>query len=429
MFKSLTGFKDILPPDSSLLRLIEGKAKSVFEKYGFDEIHLPLLEKTELFLRSIGETTEIVEKQMYTFEDSDGEHLTLRPEGTASVVRAYIEHSLFQKEPYTKLWYSGPMFRHERPQKGRFRQFYQIGAEVFGLEGPLIDAELLDMFMQFFEELGVKDLEVQVNSLGCKKCRPDYTKKLASFFKKNVKGLCEDHQKKVTQNPLRIMDCKKDPCRESSSRAPSIPESLCQDCHRHFEDFKNNLKALGIPFVVNARIVRGLDYYTRTAFEVISQGLGAQNAVAAGGRYDDLVGEMGGPATAAIGFALGVDRLLSLVGPLKEKRRLEVFVAILGEDGYSKAMVLIHQLRRKGVSAERDDWRPGLGKAPSLKSQMRRAEKLGARYVVIVGGEELKRQNIVIRDMEKKEQQEIEWTISVDYLNKLIQSPSGSPGD
>ncbi len=428
-FRALTGFKDILPPDSSSLRLVEDTAKNVFEKYGFEEICLPLLEKSELFLRSIGETTEIVEKQMYTFQDSDGEQLSLRPEGTASVVRAYIEHSIFQKEPYSKFWYRGPMFRHERPQKGRFRQFHQIGAEVFGLTGPRIDAEVIEMLMQFFDALKVKDLEIQVNSLGCKKCRPDYARKLASFFEKNANSLCEDHQERVTKNPFRIMDCKKDPCKDLSSRAPSILENVCKDCLEHFDDFKSNLKALGVPFIVNTRIVRGLDYYTRTAFEVISQDLGAQNAVVAGGRYDDLVKDIGGPATPAIGFAIGVERLLSLIGPSKEGPRVDVFVAAWGEEATGKGTVLARDLRHKGLKVERGYPPSGSEKDPSLKSQMRRAEKLGARYVVIVGGEELKRGRIVLRDMEKKEQLELNLSTSVDYIVDLLRrSPSKSPG-
>lgn len=430
---ALTGFKDSLPPDTSLLRKIEDTARRVFGLYGFQEIRFPIVEKTALFLRSIGETTEIVEKQMYTFQDTDGESLSLRPEGTASVVRAYIEHSLFQKEPYSKLWYGGPMFRHEKPQKGRFRQFSQIGAEVFGLTGPRIDAELLDMLMRFFDGIGVKGLEVQINSLGCGECRPAYTKALLSFFAANAGGLCEDHQKRSAQNPFRVMDCKKEPCRAVSSKAPSILDSLCAACRAHFDGVQGTLKVLNIASTVNARIVRGLDYYTRTVFEMTSSDLGAQNAVVAGGRYDDLVEGMGGRPTPAIGFAVGVERLLSLMGSPKEGPRVDVFVAAWGREPVEKGIVLARDLRRRGWRIERGYPAPGSGKGEeeaSIKSQMNRANALQAGYVAIIGPDELTKGIFKLKDMEKKTEEPFPLEKACDIIHqKLSRSSSRSPGD
>ncbi len=294
--RSIRGFHDILPEEIRRWHYIEEKAKTVFELYGFSEIRIPVIEFTEIFSRSLGTTTDIVEKEMYTFEDRDGSSLTLRPEGTAGVVRAFIENSMWAKSPVTKLYYGGMMFRHERPQKGRYRGFYQIGAEIFGPEEPSSDAELIAMVWRLFEEIGITEyLKLELSSLGDKNCRPQYKEKLTAYFTPQRGELCEDCRRRLETNPLRILDCKEKGCREIAERAPKMIDNLCADCTRHFDEVKENLESVGVPFVINPKIVRGLDYYTRTVFEITTEELGSQNAVAAGGRYDGLVEELGGP--------------------------------------------------------------------------------------------------------------------------------------
>ena len=277
--------------------------------YGFQELRAPIIESTDIFVRSIGETSDIVEKEMYTFSDKADRRITLRPEGTAPVVRSYVENHLYNLPSPQKFFYSGPMFRYERPQAGRFRQFYQIGAEAFGVSDPKIDAEILSMLKLFFERIGLKDLNFQINSIGCDKCRPGYKKALIDFFSDRLEGLCPDCKRRYEINPLRILDCKVEACVKLKEGAPHVTDSLCGECQIHFDAFQDFLKSLDVPFVINPNMVRGLDYYTRTTFEVTCEHLGSQNAVAAGGRYDKLVQEFGGPPTPAIGFAAGMERL------------------------------------------------------------------------------------------------------------------------
>lgn len=415
MIKSISGFKDILPADVRKWQLIEDKARVMLEDYGFSEVRIPVIEKTDLFSRSIGESTDIVEKQMYTFLDRDGSSISLRPEGTAPVVRAYIEHSLYVKEPIQKLYYIGPMFRHERPQRGRLRQFYQIGAEVFGVKNPSVDAEVLGLLIRYFKELKIEGLSLQINSLGCLKCRPGFVGEMKGYLKERYKELCEDCKRRWEKNPLRVLDCKKEGCRDIASRAPVILNFLCSECQRHFEGVQEEATILNIPFEVNPRIVRGLDYYTKTTFEIVSQNLGAQNAVVAGGRYDGLVKTLGGPDTPALGFALGMERVVELLPWEDSNGRPLVFIASLGDDARKLATRIMSTIRPLRIRTEMEY------EDKSLKAQMRRADKLGAKYVLLIGDEELKKGKAILRDMRGKTQEDI----PLDPVDSLIEGLRG----
>ncbi len=402
---SIKGFADILPGDVESWHFVEEKAREVFARYSFFEIRIPIVEKTELFSRSLGETTDIVEKEMYTFPDQDakGSLLTLRPEGTAGVARAYLEAELYKVEPVRKLFYLGPMFRRERPQKGRLRQFYQIGAEVLGRPDPLVDAEVLLLLRDFFSLVGLEGATLELNSLGDVQCRPGYRKALLAFLKEREKKLCANCQRRMERNPLRVLDCKEESCVEVTRDAPSILDYLCDDCRAHFGVVQRLLRDSELDYQLNPRIVRGLDYYCRTAFEWTSARLGSQNAVAAGGRYDGLVEDLGGPPTPGVGFAIGMERLVLLL-EMKEARqapRLTLFLVWVGDAGRAWAFSAAHRLRQRGIAVEME------GEQKSLKSQMRRADKLGASYVLIVGEEELGRGTVVLRNMDTKEQSEL----------------------
>jgi histidyl-tRNA synthetase len=398
--KALKGFKDILPEEAGTWQRIEATAREVFHRFGFAEIKIPLIEKTELFARSIGEATDIVEKEMYTFTDRNGESITLRPEGTASVLRAFIEHGLHVRQPVNRLYTIGPMFRHERPQKGRLRQFHQLSVEAVGSEHPRLDAELMAMAWLLLTELGLST-SLEINSLGCSQCRPRFKENLVDYVKARLGDFCDDCVRRSDTNPLRVLDCKKDRCREAYREAPSIFDHLCADCRAHFSAVEEGLSILAVPYRVNPFMVRGLDYYTRTTFELLSGALGAQSAVGAGGRYDGLVSQLGGPALPGIGFAMGVERLVLLLqqlGSEEEKRAIDVYLAALGEEASAAAFRLLDQLRRKGVRAMMDH------EGRSLKSQMKQAGKLQARYVFILGEEELKRCELVVKEMATGEQ-------------------------
>ncbi|HLC40941.1 MAG TPA: histidine--tRNA ligase, partial [Methylomirabilota bacterium] len=308
--KAVKGVKDIIPPEISKWQRLEEAARRLLETAGYQEIRLPLFERTELFTRGIGEATDIVQKEMYTFEDRSGESLTLRPEGTASVIRAYLEHGMAVWPKPVRLYYLGPMFRHERPQAGRYRQFYQIGAEVLGADNPVVDAEVIAVLVELFRNLGLAQrLELLLNSIGDAQCRPAYRDRLAGYLRLHLQDLCDDCRERVERNPLRVLDCKKPGCAPVIREAPEITHHLCRDCRSHFDRVQEYLGALGVSYTLAPRLVRGLDYYTRTTFELVSRELGAQNAVAAGGRYDGLVEELDGPPTPGIGFAMGVERI------------------------------------------------------------------------------------------------------------------------
>jgi len=411
VIKAVRGFKDILPKEMPRFQFVERTAREVYESFGFSEIKIPVLERTELFSRGIGEATDIVEKEMYTFEDRSGDSLTLRPEATASMARAYIEHHLYARDPVAKLYFIGPMFRYERPQKGRYRQFYQIDVEIFGVAHPMADAEVMVMLMEFFKQVGLDDVELQINSLGCEECRPGYKKQLTRFLQKSVSRLCADCKRRLETNPLRILDCKVETCQEVIAGAPLVMDFICDKCSAHFERVREYLKILNTSFTLNPRMVRGLDYYTRTVFEAVTPRLGSQNAVTAGGRYDYLMRDIGGPDIPGIGFAMGMERIALLIPEEKEKRGFpNLFIAALGERAQAKAFELANHLHLKGIRAEIDY------EGKSLKAQMRRANKLRARYVLIIGEDELKAGRAVLRDMEKKVQEEIDLNEAVEVV-------------
>lgn len=414
--KAIRGFNDILPDEIGKWQFVEKTVREVFEGFGFDEIRIPILEKTELFTRGIGEATDIVEKEMYTFTDKGGGSLTLRPEATASMARAYLEHKLYTFDPVAKLYCIGPMFRYERPQKGRYRQFYQIDAEVFGVANPVVDAEVILMLIHFLRQVGLEKLELQINSLGCRDCRPKYREELKAFLSKKSFQLCGDCQRRLQTNPLRIFDCKVQTCQEAIVDAPKVSDFICEECNQHFNQVKAYLSLAGLEYVLNPKMVRGLDYYTRTAFEVVSYDLGAQNAVTGGGRYDNLFQEIGGLDIPGIGFAIGMERLISLLPKDKGlKRPLNLFIAIQGKDGKQDAFRIAHQLHLERIRVEFDY------EEKSLKSQMRRADKLGALYVLILGEEELKKGRAVLRNMANQSQEEIPLENLVHILKEKIQ--------
>ncbi|MEN8751909.1 MAG: histidine--tRNA ligase, partial [Desulfobacterales bacterium] len=333
MIRLIRGFKDILPGEVELWQAVEKVARELLEDFGFKEIRIPIMERTELFARSIGEDTDIVEKEMYTFPDRKGDLITLRPEATASIVRAYIQHRLYATDPVQKFYTIGPMFRRERPQKGRYRQFYQINAEIFGVPSGLADVQLIFLLVTLFSRLQVPDIKAHINSLGCPKCRPKFKVALSEFLAAVSDKLCADCRRRKDRNPLRVLDCKVPACREAMAEAPSILDHLCSECKVDFAEVKSMLQKLGVPFVVDKNLVRGLDYYARTTFEIQTESLGAQNAVAGGGRYDGLVGELGGPDIPATGFAIGFDRLTELTGLAASQfyRKPDIFVAALGD--------------------------------------------------------------------------------------------------
>ena len=410
---AIKGFNDILPQESGRWQHIEQAARRVFERNGFAEIRVPVMEKTELFSRSIGDATDIVEKEMYTFTDKGENSVTLRPEGTAGVMRAFIEHKLYAQDPVAKLYYLGPMFRYERPQKGRYRQFHQIGAEITGVHDPMADAQVLNMLVDFFREVGLAEPQLQINSLGCPDCRPAYRASLLAFLEGKLEELCEDCRRRFTTNPLRTLDCKVPRCMEATAGAPSVLDHLCAACDEHFSAVQGYLASTETPYAINPRMVRGLDYYTRTTFEMVTGLLGSQSAVAAGGRYDGLISQLGGPAIPGIGFAMGVERVALLLGEQEFARLPDLFIATMGAEERAFAFCLMHDLLRLGVRVEMEY------EAKSLKSQMRRADKLGARYSVVIGGNEVASGRAVFKRMADGTQAEVPLT--AEAIKNLFQ--------
>ena len=387
MIKAIKGTRDILPPESAVWNRVEETAREVLSVYGFSEIRTPVFESTELFARGVGADTDIVAKEMYTFDDRDSRSLTLRPEGTASVVRAYLEHQLHRDPQIWKVYYLGPMFRRERPQKGRFRQFHQLGAEVLGSDHPAIEAEVIELLQLFLDRIGVGETELLVNSIGCGHCRPGFLRKLQVALSEIEDRLCQDCRRRCRSNPLRVLDCKREACQPVIEGLPSILEFLDEPCRRHFDRFLGYLERRDIGFRIVPRLVRGLDYYTRTTFEITSRGLGAQNALVGGGRYDGLAEVLGGQPTHGFGFALGLERviLLSRQGDRPASAgQPQLFVAPLGEPALDRASLMAREFRRQGIHCFMDF-------APrSLKSALRLANRLQAGHVLIVGENELK---------------------------------------
>ncbi|PID57537.1 histidine--tRNA ligase [candidate division KSB3 bacterium] len=413
--QSFRGFHDILPDEIRRWHSVEAATRELFELYGYSEIRTPVLERVELFSRGVGEDTDIVQKEMYVIENEREGSMALRPEGTAAVVRAYNEHKLSARHPLPeKLYYILPMFRHERPQAGRFRQFHQIGAEALGVDSPAIDAEMIAMIFQLFLNMGVTDIEVQLNSVGCKSCRPDYRRQLKTYLTDSYDRLCEDCQQRIERNPMRVLDCKQERCREIVSGAPVIIEQYCEECQRHFTELQDYLRLLEIDFHISPRMVRGLDYYVRTAFEFVSSSLGAQSAVLGGGRYDGLSENIGGKALPGVGFAMGMERFIALLPDQAQAATLDVFIAVLGASARKPAVTLQKELRRAGIRTEIEYHHR------SLKSQMKKADKLGAAYVILLGDNEIETGVAVVRNMCESSQQEIQITRLAARLTELL---------
>jgi len=407
--QSIRGIHDGLPAEVRVWQKIEAAARKVFGSYAFSEVRLPILEPTELFVRSVGETTDIVSKEMYAFADQGGDNICLRPEGTAGSVRAYLQGGLTRAG--TQRWfYIGPMFRRERPQKGRLRQFQQIGVEMFGANGPLEDIEMLAMAHAFLSELGIAGLTIELNSLGCAECRPAYRDRLVAYLTECADRLCETCNDRIEKNPMRVLDCKVASCQEQLGDAPEMVEHLCGACEEHFTGLKHGLDALEIPYRINARIVRGLDYYNRTAFEVVTDQLGAQGTVLAGGRYDGLVQELGGPATTAIGFAAGLERLAMLLGET-EASGVDVAVVALGDAVINYSLHQATLLRREGLNVVHC----GGG---SAKRQFKVADREGARCVVAIGENEMNTGLVTLKDLATGTQHELS-------LAEVVQAISG----
>lgn len=414
MITKVKGFRDIHGSDIAYWHFIEEKIQKLFKTYGFNEFRLPILEKTAVFKRGIGETTDIVEKEMFSFIDSE-ENVSLRPEGTASLMRAYIENNLHNPPGVKKYYYLGNMFRRERPQKGRFRQFTQIGVEVLESDAPLLDAEIIGLLYNVARILGLEEyVKMEINSIGCPSCRPTYREELIKYFSNKKEELCDDCKRRLDTNPLRILDCKIEKCKTIAQDAPKISEYLCNDCSSHFTEVKEYLIKQNIPFTVNEFMVRGLDYYIRTAFELVTDRLGSASAVGAGGRYDGLVKNLGGKDVPGIGFAIGMDRVVELLKELKpiEEVHTDVFILAFDNEGLNHLFNLVHNLRNKGYIVEYDY------SVASMKSQMKKADKSGASIAVIFGGNELAENKASVKELLTEEgKQEL---VNIDNLEAFI---------
>jgi len=408
------GTNDILPEETGKWQFVEAKIRELCRRYGYQEIRTPVFEHTELFVRGIGEATDIVEKEMYAFTDRSGRSLALRPEGTAGVVRAFVEHRLDARSLPVKLYYLGPMFRYEKPQAGRYRQFAQFGVEAIGSIDPFLDVEMIMLPIELYRACGLDGFQVQVNSIGCPKCRVQYREALLKHLGANVDQFCPNCRRRIERNPLRVLDCKEEKCRALVGQVPLITDYLCLECADHFQQVKEHLDQLGIDYVLNPQLVRGLDYYTKTVFEITVPTLGAQNAIGAGGRYDGLVEEVGGKPLPAVGYAVGLERLLLALdqqaGRYYEEPRPDAYVAHFGGVTKAKAVEIVTDLRRRGLWVEMDY----LGR--SLKAQMKSADKLGCRSAVIIGESELERQIVKVRHMATGDEQDVKLDQIAAYL-------------
>jgi histidyl-tRNA synthetase len=410
--QAVRGTRDILPDEVEAWHAIEAAARDLFARYGYREIRTPIFEETELFARGIGAETDIVAKEMYTFADRDGGSLTLRPEATAGVVRAVIEHNLMNTDPALKVYAMGPMFRRERPQKGRYRQFHQVDVEAFGFTSPTIDAETIELALGYLDACGVSEHELVLNSVGDKACRPIYVERLRTALRDVAPTMCGDCQRRAETNPLRVLDCKVPEDQETIDTLPRITDHLCGACAEHFAEVRRQLDLLGIPYRLSHRLVRGLDYYVRTTFEVTSTQLGAQSAILGGGRYDGLVKSLGGPEAAGIGFAVGLERLALLAPPREAEARCDVFLMPLSGPALDRALRLQRELRQAGLCAMLDP------EGRSFKSRMKQADRLGARFVAILGDDEIARGAWAVRDMARSEQQDVPEEKILDHLKE-----------
>ena len=417
--KSIKGTLDLLPAESHKRQFVEHSCLEIAQNFGYREIRTPVFEHTELFQRGVGDTTDVVQKEMYTFTDKGDRSITLRPEGTAGVVRSYLEHGLFNEAMPQKLCYLTSCYRYEKPQAGRLREFHQFGIECFGSSSPAVDAEVMAVAQNLFDFLGVKNLKLEINSIGCKECRKEYHAALHSYFESKKEELCGTCLGRLERNPMRILDCKSPICSDIAKDAPKVTDYLCDDCKTHFESVQGYLKAMGMDYTVNPTIVRGLDYYSRTVFEFVSTDIGAQGTVCGGGRYDGLVEEVGGNATPALGFGMGIERLMLLMEnqglPFPEAAKCELYIATMGEKANIQAAAMANALRREGMFVEFDV----VGR--SVKAQMKYANKIGAKFTVVMGDSELESGIVKLKNMESGEEQEVALsTFESDILNISI---------
>ena len=418
MIKAPRGTKDITPQESYKWNYLEQKFREICKLYGYEEIRTPIFEHTELFQRGVGDTTDIVQKEMYSFTDKGDRNITLKPEGTAGVVRAFIENKMYAEAQPTKLFYIIPCFRYERPQSGRQRQFHQFGVEAIGSDLPSIDAEAIELSMQFLNEIGLKDLEVSLNSVGCPKCREEYNKKLKSYLEDRKEHLCDLCNDRREKNPMRVIDCKNQTCQENIQDIPLMADNLCEDCKLHFEELNSYLDEMGIKYKIDKKIVRGLDYYKRTAFEIISNDLGSQSTVCGGGRYDGLVEQIGGPeGYSGIGFAMGAERLLLTLEAnnieIPKPEPIDVYIVTLGEKAKLKSFSIIKSLRDNHISADKDH----LGR--SMKAQFKYSNKINAKYTVVLGDDEIDTDTAVLKNMETGEQKNIKLSSLAEELKTV----------
>ena len=417
--KAPRGTKDITPKDVYKWHYVEKKFREICALYGYEEIRTPIFEHTEVFARSVGDTTDVVQKEMYSFTDRGDRQLSLKPEGTAGVIRSFIENKMYADTQPTKLYYITPCFRYERPQAGRQRQFHQFGIEVLGSDGPSVDAEVISLAVQFFNEMGLKNLSVNINSVGCPTCREEYNRKLKEYLDKKVDVLCETCLERKDKNPMRVIDCKNPHCKENLQDIPFMIDHLCDDCKEHFEKLQTYLKEMDINYVVDKTIVRGLDYYKKTAFEIISNDIGSQSTVCGGGRFDGLVEMLGGPkGISGIGFGLGVERLLLTLEnnniEIENPKSTDIYIATIGDAAKTKSFKLIKDLRSNHISADNDH----LDK--SLKAQFKYSDKLNAKYTVVIGDDELANDTATLKNMKTSEQTTIKLSELVDELKKRL---------
>ncbi len=408
------GTKDIFPQQVYKWHFVEKAFAEICERYGFKEVRTPVIEHTELFQRGVGDTTDIVEKQMYTFMDYGNRSITLRPEGTSPVARAFVEHKQYVEVQPSKYYYDIPCFRYEKPQSGRLREFHQFGIEIFGTTNMMADAEVMALGFDFINEMGIKDVELRINSIGCPSCRNIYREKLREFLKPKYEKLCSTCKARYEKNPMRILDCKSEICQEQVKGAPVMLDYLCEECEAAFISVKNNLDSYEIPFTVDPGIVRGLDYYTKTAFEFVTNSIGAQGTVCGGGRYDYLIEELGGPPIPGVGFGMGIERLLLVMEVngviIPEPSETDLFIAFIGEEGRDVALKLSHDLRKEGFSILMDTM------SRNIKGQLKYADRLNVKRVAIIGEEELSQNEVSIKDMVTGTQTKVSFEMLKDYL-------------
>ena len=416
--RAIKGTNDILPEESSKWQFVESKMLETALQFGFKEIRVPVFEHTEVFLRSVGDTTDVVQKEMYTFDDKGGRSITLRPELTAGVIRSAIEKGLVNGALPQKLCYIGGCYRYEKPQAGRLREFHQFGVECVGAAAPNADAEVISLAKSVLDNIGIKNISLEINSIGCPECRKEYHKALKEYFSANAENLCDTCKDRLDRNPMRILDCKSPVCKKIAENAPVVIDFLCEDCRDHFEKVKAHLNAMGIDFKVNPKIVRGLDYYTRTVFEFVSGDIGAQSTVCGGGRYDGLIGQMGGPKTPSLGFAMGIERLMMVLSAqnaeLPKAPTCDLFIATLGENAILKASALCRLLRDEGYKVQTDICGRG------LKAQMKYADKIGAKFTLVLGDNEVESGKATLKNMSNSAEKEIALAEIVEELGEEL---------